>query len=124
MTTNPEKAAVAKPAEAAKPAEIKSGAGGAATETPKKPAEDPPETPVPTDEELAAMDAALGLKSGENQLSEEDHRAAIAAVDKIKAMIDSMPSDARDSLTIYGYGGRILNLGDLRALVRGHVAAE
>lgn len=78
------------------------------------------ETAIPDDETLAAMDEALGYKVGESQASDTDRENAREAADKIVKMINSMPSDAKDSLTIYGYGGFVVSLGDLRKILRGH----
>lgn len=82
------------------------------------------ESPVPSDEVLEAMDKNLGYKVGESQLTDTDRENARESADKIVKMIKSMPADAKDSLVIYGYGGFILYLGDLRKILRGHPGFE
>lgn len=82
------------------------------------------ETEIPDDETLAAMDEALGYRVGESQATDTDRENAREAADKIVKMINSMPKDAKDSLTIYGYGGFIISLGDLRKIFRGHPDLE
>lgn len=82
------------------------------------------ESEIPDDDTLDAMDEALGYKVGHDQLSETDRDNARDSAAKIVKMINSMPKDAKDSLTIYGYGGFILSLGDLRNIFRGHPDLE
>lgn len=86
---------------------------------------EPDIVPVPSDDDLDHKDveetgSTLQERHAEaRKAAEEKFRPTREALDNIAALVlDTVGSDTKDSVVVWGYGGKQISLGDLRTIAR------
>lgn len=80
-----------------------------------------PETPVPSDEDLDAVDK-LEEAAGDPSPEEVQEQFEVDSfLDKLATLVlDKIPTDSPDSYNLFGYSGTNLSLGEFRKLARAY----